>query len=170
MPAAHVSAYPSSAASRPIIGVTADVSSEKFQSGCAYARMIERAGGLPVILPCVPALASELLRVCHGVVLSGGDDPMMTHWGVPMHPKAKAIHPDRQAFELALLAALDAEPKLPVLGVCLGMQLMGLHAGGTLDQHLPDSLPSASMHWARSTGGFTPTTASAADASSARPA
>jgi putative glutamine amidotransferase len=36
---------------------------------------------------------------------------------------------------------------MPVLGVCLGMQLMGLHAGGALDQHLPDSLPSAAMHW-----------------------
>ena len=27
---------------------------------------------------------------------------------------------------------------LPVLGVCRGMQLMAVHAGGTLDQHTPD--------------------------------
>jgi len=36
-----------------------------------------------------------------------------------------------------------------VLGVCLGMQLMALHAGGALDQHLPDSLPTAADHWGR---------------------
>ena len=131
----------------PIIGITADISSEKFQVGTLYARMIERAGGVPVILPCVSALADELLALCQGVVLSGGDDPIMTGWGLATHPKARPVHPDRQAFELALLAALDAQPAKPALGVCLGMQLMGLHAGGALDQHLPDSLASAAMHW-----------------------
>jgi len=30
-----------------------------------------------------------------------------------------------------------------VLGICLGMQMMALHHGGALHQHLPDVLPAA---------------------------
>ena len=46
----------------------------------------------------------------------------------------------RQAFELALLAATHHYTEKPVLGVCLGMQLMALSAGGRLDQHMPDTI------------------------------
>lgn len=135
--------------SRPIIGLTADATPEKFQIGRAYVQMIERAGGMPIVLPCIPALAGDLLAVCDGMVLSGGDDPIMTHWGVPMHPKARPLNPRRQEFELAMLAALDADARKPALGICLGMQLMGLHGGGALEQFLPDTLPTAALHWDR---------------------
>jgi putative glutamine amidotransferase len=135
---------------RPIVGITADIASEKLQVGCGYARMIAQAGGLPIVLPCEPELADELLAMCDGVVLTGGDDPIMSHWGRPMHPKAKALNPQRQEFELALLRGLDSV-NAPALGVCLGMQLMGLHHGGALDQHLPDTLPTAAQHWEQGT-------------------
>jgi putative glutamine amidotransferase len=137
-------------ARKPVIGITADIAADKFQVSRAYAGMIERAGGVPIILPCVPSLADELFALCDGVVLSGGDDPIMTQWGVAMHPKARPLDAQRQAFELALLGELDRRPGVPALGVCLGMQLMGLHCGGALDQHLPDSLATADMHWDRS--------------------
>jgi putative glutamine amidotransferase len=70
----------------------------------------------------------------------------MEEFGAPTHPQAKPMHPDRQAFETALLKALDARPQTPVLGVCLGMQMMALHAGGKVNQHLPDTLPTAAQH------------------------
>ena len=84
---------------------------------------------------------------CHGLLLSGGDDPRMEAWGTTTHPRANPIASRRQEFELALLDALDSRPQVPVLGVCLGMQLMGLHAGGALDQYLPESLATAGAHW-----------------------
>ena len=71
----------------------------------------------------------------------------MTQWGVAMHPEARAIDPGRQAFETALLQAVEATSHQAVLGICLGMQLMALHAGGVLDQHLPDALTTAADHW-----------------------
>ena len=40
---------------------------------------------------------------------------------------------------------------LPVLGICRGMQLMAVHAGGTLDQHTPDLVG----HETHSPGGDT---------------
>lgn len=131
----------------PVIGITADVNQARHCLNRAYAARIEQAGGVPLVLPCVRACVERYLALCDGIVLTGGDDPIMSHWDVPMHPKATPIDPDRQAFELALLDALDAQQHIPVLGICLGMQLMGLHAGGTLDQHLPDTLPTADMHW-----------------------
>ncbi len=134
---------------RPLIGVTADADAERFKLRRTYCRLIEQAGGVPVILPCVIEVAEAYLARCDGVVLSGGDDPDMRDWGEPTHPKADVIDPDRQRFERRILELLDERPAMPTLGICLGMQLMGLHAGGRLDQHLPDHLPTAHQHWNR---------------------
>jgi putative glutamine amidotransferase len=133
---------------RPLIGITADAVEERFQLSRHYVRMVADAGGAATILPADREAIPTYLARCDGFLLSGGDDPDMTRWGLPTHPKAKTIDPERQAFELALLDALGLEPR-PVLGVCLGMQLMALHAGGTLDQHLPDTLATAADHWDR---------------------
>ena len=67
-------------------------------------------------------------------------------------PHGLSIVPRRCVLALmlfALTSAGHAAEGKPVLGVCLGMQLMGLHAGGVLDQHLPDHLVTAHLHWDR---------------------
>lgn len=133
----------------PLIAITMDVVDDgrRYRVGRSYAAMVRDAGGLPVHLPCDAGAIALYLERCDGVVLTGGDDPMMEPWGVPTDPRVTPLHPDRQRFEMALLAALDNRPKMPVLGVCLGMQLMGLHAGGMLDQWLPDAIETAPLHW-----------------------
>ncbi|HRP63644.1 MAG TPA: gamma-glutamyl-gamma-aminobutyrate hydrolase family protein [Phycisphaerales bacterium] len=135
--------------SRPVIGLTADAADDKYLLSRGYCHGIADAGGVPIILPCRTDLLDSFLELCDGFILTGGDDPSMERWGIPTHSKAKPIDPERQEFELELLARLDDVPHIPALGICLGMQLMGLHAGGKLDQHLPDSLPTASKHWGR---------------------
>jgi putative glutamine amidotransferase len=132
---------------QPVIGITVDVEPERCVVGRSYVDLVTGAGAAAVLLPPCPEHVEAYLRLCDGFVLSGGDDPDMTQWGVAMHPKARALDPRRQAFETALLERLDAAPVRPVLGICLGMQLMALHAGGDLDQHLPDTLPTADRHW-----------------------
>jgi putative glutamine amidotransferase len=102
-----------------------------------------------VLLPALVERAAEFVRRCDGIILSGDDDPIMEQWGTPNHPRAGRVDPARQAFELALLAELDRVGERPVLGICLGMQFIGLHYGGTLEQHLPDTLPTADDHWGR---------------------
>jgi putative glutamine amidotransferase len=131
----------------PVIGITCDVADGRYCLGPAYVRAVAEAGGVPVALPCRADLVGRYLDLCHGFLLTGGGDPAMERWGIATHPLATPIDPQRQEFELALLAALDERPQTPVLGICLGMQLMGLHAGGSLEQHLPDSLPTAAEHW-----------------------
>jgi len=107
------------------------------------------AGGLPVLLPCLPFAAAEQVSRCDGLILTGGDDPIMAKWGQTQHGKTTPVDPQRQAFELAVLDALAKSASKPSLGICLGMQYMGLYAGGRLNQHLPDTLATAGDHWDR---------------------
>lgn len=130
----------------PVIGVTADnqdntAASGTYESAAAYSRAVDEAGGLPVVLPHAADRVAEYVALCDGLILTGGVDPDTTAFGQPMHPKARAMDPTRQAFELGLLEAVrDAKPQAAVLGVCLGMQLMALHAGGALDQYMPETM------------------------------
>ncbi len=137
---------------RPLIGITTDVIVHEGRPRSAmypsYARALVEAGAVPVLLTqevdSIPGLVGRL----DGFLFSGGDDPRTEEFGQPTDPRVTPMHPDRQRFEVALLKALERErPEVPVLGVCLGMQLMSLVAGGRLDQHLPATLPSAGEHW-----------------------
>lgn len=133
--------------SLPLIGLTADAAADKFLSSRSYSAIVAAAGAAPIILPCIMDRIDDYLSSCHAIILTGGGDPITTRWGVALHPKAQPIDSQRQEFELALLDALAQRPEKPVLGICLGMQLMGLHAGGRIDQRLADSLPTADLHW-----------------------
>ncbi|MFG0282966.1 MAG: gamma-glutamyl-gamma-aminobutyrate hydrolase family protein [Phycisphaerales bacterium JB039] len=140
----------------PRIGLTMDIEPESAGPNprafvrLAYLRAVLEAGGWPTPLAPAPELIAQQLAAVDAVILTGGDDPIMEDFGAPTHPKATPLHPLRQRYELALLEALDQAPDTPVLGVCLGMQLMALRAGGRLDQHLPERLPTASDHWEQS--------------------
>lgn len=134
---------------QPRIGITMDIADDRFRVGRRYAELVDEAGGVPLLLPCIENCVNEYIELCHGFIFTGGDDPIMEDWNVLTHPKATKVDPARQAFELALFDALMPRDETPVLGVCLGMQYMGLIAGGELDQHLPDTLPTAQQHWGR---------------------
>ena len=131
----------------PLIAVTPDLNDTRLFLRRGYGARIAAAGGIPVVLDPETPDPARLLDVVDGIVFSGGDDPAMEAWGIPTHPKATPIDPQRQRFEVELLAALEARPEIPVLGICLGMQLLCLARGGGLDQHLPDTLETAALHW-----------------------
>jgi putative glutamine amidotransferase len=133
---------------RPLIGITVDnvesnSASGKYESNIAYSRMIAEAGGLPWLLPQEIELAADYVERCDGLMFTGGDDVRSEMFHIPAHPQARCIDLGRQTFELALFDALAKTPERPVLGICFGMQLMAMHAGGRMNQHLPDTLPNA---------------------------
>jgi putative glutamine amidotransferase len=102
-----------------------------------YVAAVTAAGGRAVLLP-PDDLDADVLRVLDGLVLSGGADVDPELYGAEPGPLT-VTRPERDASELLLArAALDHD--LPVLGVCRGMQLLTVAAGGTLHQHLPDVL------------------------------
>jgi len=109
---------------------------------CAYTRAVRQAGALPVLLPNLPRAvdADALLARLDGLLLSGGGDIDPACWGEPRHPALGHVDPARDAFEIALLrAALRRD--LPVLGICRGIQVMAVAAGGDLWQDIPAQLP-----------------------------
>ena len=133
---------------RPIIGVT--TYREKTRWGvwdeqadvlpASYAQAIEAVGGIAVLLPPTadPARdAHDVVARLDGLIISGGADVSPSRYGDNVHQRTTGWREDRDAWELALLDAAGAGP-LPVLGVCRGMQVMAVHAGGQLDQHTPD--------------------------------
>jgi putative glutamine amidotransferase len=137
--------------SAPLIGIASDVSEPRpgrprVEAALAYAACVRTAGGVPVLLAPIPDLIPDYLRLCQGFVFTGGDDPRMELFGKPTHAKATPMHPIRQAFDTALLGELLRDQHIPTLGVCLGMQMMALVAGGDLNQHLPDTLPTHESH------------------------
>ena len=134
----------------PLIGLTTyreparwgvwDQSADLLPS--TYAAAVESVGGVPVLLPpTVPydeSAASVVARL-DGLVISGGADVDPALYAEDAHPTTGVPRTDRDAWELALLAAA-AERDLPTLGVCRGMQVMAVSTGGSLEQHVPDVL------------------------------
>lgn len=101
-----------------------------------YARGVIEAGGIPVHIPIDvdPAAVGERLD---GFVLPGGTDIDPVLYGADPDPDLLPLEPERDDLELALLsAALRAE--IPVLGICRGIQVLNVHQGGTLHQHVPE--------------------------------
>ena len=134
--------------SRPVIGLTtyreeaawgvwqqrADVLQAE------YADTVVAAGGVPLLLPPAtdaPDAAAAVVARLDGLVVCGGADVDPTRYDAEPHGRTAGWRPDRDAWEMALLDAVAAAGR-PVLGVCRGMQVMAVHAGGQLDQHTPD--------------------------------
>ena len=105
-----------------------------------YADAVVRAGGVPVLLPPASAdldAARSAVAAIDALVVAGGADVEPARYREAPHARTTGWRPDRDAWELALLTAAQ-ETRLPTLGVCRGMQLMAVAAGGALDQHTPD--------------------------------
>ena len=139
----------------PLIAITTDLEPAqgtlRVFSYRTYAESVLRAGGHPVYIPPIRGNEAMAAERFDGFVFAGGDDPRTEPFGVPTHPEARPVHEDRQAFETELLRLLEvSRAEAPLLGVCLGMQMMALVAGGELDQHMPDTTPDAARHWEQS--------------------
>ena len=134
--------------SRPAIGLCAAV--ERARWGAwneeaallprSYARAVQRAGGLALMLPPDPELVrnpDEILDRIDGLVLTGGCDIDPGTYGAPRHAETGGTSPERDEFEITLArAALERD--MPLLGICRGMQLLNVALGGGIEQHLPD--------------------------------
>lgn len=125
----------------PLIGVTTNTSKDTpgYQLNQGYARGIEQAGGIPIPLCYELNLRHlvELIDQLDGIVLTGGNDLDPSLYGQEPDISIDLVHPRRQTFEMTLIEEAE-QRKLPVLGICLGSQVINVSRGGTLHQHIPD--------------------------------
>ena len=102
-----------------------------------YTRSVEAAGAIVVLLPPQADGAAQLIARLDGLIITGGADVDPERYGQRPDPRTVRVRRDRDAWELALLDAAE-KAEMPTLGICRGMQLMAVRAGGALEQHLPD--------------------------------
>jgi putative glutamine amidotransferase len=110
-----------------------------------YSGAIEAAGGVPLALPH-NGLAEQYLDIIDALVITGGGfdvDPSM-YGETSMHDSV-TLKPARTIAEMALLQGA-LKRNIPVLGICGGEQLLAVVLGGTLIQHIPDSIENCLNH------------------------
>jgi len=114
----------------------------------AYVEAVREAGGLPVIFPHLggPEEVEAAMALIDGLLITGGafDIPPELYGETPREGMGP-VNAARTSFEVEALR-LAAAREMPVLGVCGGMQLMNVVAGGTLYQDLGRELPGALEH------------------------
>jgi putative glutamine amidotransferase len=130
---------------RPLIGISTYLEAgarwgvwelEAALLPAGYPRLVQRAGGIAVMLPPDdPGRAAATVARLDGLVIAGGPDVEPVRYGAEPHPRTGPPARARDAWELALIdAALSA--RVPLLGICRGMQLLNVALGGTLVQHI----------------------------------
>lgn len=133
---------------QPVIGLTTYLTRGQMTTYDAlmavvpaqYVEGVTRAGGTAVLLPpqmLTSVEATAIIKRLDGLIISGGEDVNPRLYGQEAGPHTEDPVDMRDASETALLtAALDSG--LPLLGICRGAQVLNVHLGGTLHQHLPD--------------------------------
>jgi putative glutamine amidotransferase len=141
---------------RPIVGVPTQtlqslggVSAEippSWVMSQRYVLSLTNAGAVPWLIPLID---DETLRGVYdaldAVFLPGGADIDPVSYGTPPHPLCDKTDRERDRVELAL-ARWAIDDGKPILGVCRGMQLINLAAGGTLFQDIAEQMPESIKH------------------------
>ena len=106
-----------------------------------YVDAVERAGGVPVLIPPTADAAKAVLAVADGVIVIGGSDfHPDSYGGDATHPDLTNFDRERDEADLEIITELVNGEQIPTLGICRGMQAMNIAMGGSLHEHVPDIL------------------------------
>lgn len=134
---------------RPLIAITLDSRSGSKNSYSNYlyyalreyySNAVIECGAIPLIIPYDTTAVGEYSTLLDGFVITGGNfdiDPR--YYQQDITSDKVATNERRTAFEYALLKKVFDQGK-PILGICGGHQLINIFFGGTLIQHIPDSI------------------------------
>lgn len=122
---------------RPVIGITGNFGEKGCELAEGYYTSIERAGGIPLVIPPIASrdMALSVIERIDGLLLSGGADINPLLWGEDPIPQLGGINPLRDEHEL-LLTRLAYEYQLPIFGICRGIQTLCVALGGKVHQDI----------------------------------
>ncbi len=132
---------------KPLVGITASclyesslplfLGYERMYSNTDYINAVLLAGGVPVILPILEDedLIKFQLENLGGIIIMGGFDVSPQFFNEEPHSSLGRVLPKRDIYELALIK-MAKDKKIPLLGICRGLQIMNVAFGGTLYQDL----------------------------------
>jgi putative glutamine amidotransferase len=124
---------------KPVIGITTAYDFEKSSSGVKddYYEAIIQCGAVPILIPVTDekSMWDEYLKICDGIILSGGPDIDATYFGKCNMPYANEISPIRDSMEI-FIAQQAIAMNMPILGICRGIQVMNIAAGGSIFQDI----------------------------------
>jgi putative glutamine amidotransferase len=148
---------------RPVIGIVGNLLVEQggFSPGMErsyvnndYVAAVERAGGIPLILPVVRGqdVAERQTECADALLISGGYDIDPLLYGEEPHRALEFVYRDTDLFQLRTIKTALAKGQ-PLLAICKGIQLLNVACGGTIYQDLdeiPDSFVKHSQNRKRS--------------------
>ncbi len=124
---------------KPLIGITPQFDPKTGHQWIRpqYIEAILKSGGLPILLMQYENSdeTADLLDSLGGILFSGGEDIHPKRYGEEVDSECGEIVESRDNFELSLyMEAIKIN--IPILGICRGLQLINVAAGGTLYQHI----------------------------------
>ncbi len=136
----------------PLIGITAYRNREpsghnQFSIGENYIQSLIQAGACPFMIPSglKDADVNHLIACLDGLLLSGGGDIHPRYYDASENPAVNEVDLDRDHLEFNLLERCLAL-KLPLFGICRGLQVINVGLGGTLYEDIQEQKPSAIQH------------------------
>lgn len=125
---------------RPLVGITVGTAGEgrpqRYGVNQTYVRALQAAGADVILLP--PGTDPGLAERLDALLLPGGADVDPALYREEPEPELGELDRPRDDLELAFLDAAAAR-RLPVLAICRGIQVVNVHRGGTLHQHLANA-------------------------------
>ena len=122
---------------KPVIGITGNYGELTCKLAEGYYKSVERAGGVPVIIPPLSDtdVIINTLEHLDGLILSGGADYDPHYAGEEPCPLLGTINEERDLPEL-FITQLAYNRQLPILGICRGIQTLAMALGGHVCQDI----------------------------------